>query len=670
MRFCVRLASLILSTLLISNAIAAEDTEPPFSIDADVVRAGELVRLPREWTFRASPGAKPVRVDTLFSPDRGTAGSTVDGWFSLTLEIPAALVNEALALRVVAPGVADVLLDGRQIASRGGLTKRWSDAMIPLRFERPGRHELVVHYTNALSRELRRAGRVAGFTVSLGRAEAVEVAALATSRSMSFTVWFFTTVFLSFGLLHFCLWLFQREAVDNLWFAGLCLANASLVFFLFYKELTTNQRFMLISEPVMNVCGVLFGLFVVRFVYGVFPWRYARHVFVTMTVVGAIIAVWSVANTWKALPFVFLFMLLSCAEVVRVVVVAWWKGRSGARLIGFGVLALGVAFGLALLRNLGVMPEAFLPGHNLIPFASMVVLIGTMSLYLSREFARTNRELRKQLVEVARLSEEKLQQERRAQKEETERKLLEAEYRRKSEELEEARALQMSMLPREIPLHDRLEIAAWIATASEVGGDYYDFATDDGVLLLGIGDATGHGMRAGTMVTAIKALFGILGNVELAREMTISNRALRRMNFRRLAMAFTLARFDDSQMRLSAAGMPPVYVRRADGNVESFELPGSPLGSLAAFPYHQIEVPLLSGDLIVFMSDGLPELLNEDSEMAGYDRVMSLLRHSSAQSAQDLVTELVAFADEWKGSRPQDDDITFVVVRMKERAVG
>jgi serine phosphatase RsbU (regulator of sigma subunit) len=296
----------------------------------------------------------------------------------------------------------------------------------------------------------------------------------------------------------------------------------------------------------------------------------------------------------------------------------------------------------------------------------MVVLIGTMSLYLSREFARTDRELRRQLVEVARLSEEKLEQERRARKEETERKLLEAEYRRKSEELEEARALQMSMLPREIPVHERLEIATWISTASEVGGDYYDFVSDDGVLLLGIGDATGHGMRAGTMVTAAKALFGALNREDLRQQMEESNRALRRMNFRRLAMAFTLARFDHSRMHLSSAGMPPVYVRRAEGTVESFELPGSPLGSLARFPYRQIEVPLATGDFIVFMSDGLPELMSEEGEMVGYERLSVLLSDSVATTAEALVAELAAFAGHWKGSRSQDDDITFVVVRMKE----
>ena len=653
--------SLILSTLLHGTAAAGER---PFAVDADVVRAGQLVRLPHEWNYRASPNAQALAMDARLDPDRVAAAWSGEGVFTLPLEIAPALVNEPLALSVSASGLATVVVDGKPVAIRGGLAKRWNDAMIPVRFDRAGRHDLALHYANPLGRELLRAGRSAGFTVTIGRVEAMELAAIGASRRASFTVWFFTTVFLSFGLLHFCLWLFQRDAIDNLWFSGLCLVNASLVFFLFYKELTTNQRFMLISEPVMNICGVLFGLFAVRFVYGVFPWRFARQVLGTMLVAGSVIAVWSIVQTWRALPFVFLFMLLSCVEVIRVVLVAWWKGKSGARLIGLGVLALAVAFGLALLRNLNLIPETILPGHNFLPFASMVVLIGTMSLYLSREFARTNRELRKQIVEVARLSEETLQHERRAQKEETERKLLEAEYRRKSEELEEARALQMSMLPRDIPLLDRFEIAAWIATASEVGGDYYDFVSDDGALLLGIGDATGHGMRAGTMVTAIKALFGVLGRVDLAREMADSNRALRRMNLRRLAMAFTLARFDPTQMRVSAAGMPPVYVRRAGGAVESLELPGSPLGSLAGFPYHQIDVPIASGDLVLFMSDGLPELLSESSEMVGYERVTRLLGDSAAKSARELVAELVTFANDWKGSRAQDDDITFVAVRV------
>jgi serine phosphatase RsbU (regulator of sigma subunit) len=410
---------------------------------------------------------------------------------------------------------------------------------------------------------------------------------------------------------------------------------------------------MLVSEPAMNVFGLLFGLFALRFVYGLFPWTYAKRVLRVLSVLSVLLATWSMLDTAKALPFVFLFMLLSCVEVARVVLTAWAQGRSGARVIGIGVLALAVGFALALLRNLGVVPPGLLPGSNYIAFTSMVVLIATMSLYLSREFARASRYLRRQLIEVARLSEEKLEHERR-----------EAEYRRKSEEMEEARALQMSMLPREVPSLEQLEIAAWMATATEVGGDYYDFVISRDALLLGIGDATGHGMRAGTMVTAIKALFGELRSDDLARELAKTSRSLRRMNLRRVAMSLTLARFDASGLMLAAAGMPPVYIRRADGRVEGLDLPGSPLG-IVDFPYRQVAVHLGRGDFVVFMTDGLPELQSEEGEMIGYDRVAAQLQRSVAKTAQELIAELVAFGESWRGARPQDDDMTFVAVRVK-----
>ena len=47
--------------------------------------------------------------------------------------------------------------------------------------------------------------------------------------------------------------------------------------------------------------------------------------------------------------------------------------------------------------------------------------------------------------------------------------------------------------------------------ATEVGGDYYDFHVgEDGTLTVAVGDATGHGLKAGTMVTATKSLFNNL----------------------------------------------------------------------------------------------------------------------------------------------------------------
>jgi hypothetical protein len=614
----------LLVILLATSAYAAE----PFKIDAAVVRAGGLVWLRTTWEFRATP---PIPMSTILPTHRIPPEWKGDGWFALTLDVPSEVVDVPLALDIRTLGTSDIYLDSYRLGTRAH-----EESFVPFQFDQAGRHELLIHYTNPLYQRLSRAGWHSGFYVRLGLAEAVQRVTVAESRRASFPVWFYTAVFLSFGLLHFCHWVFQRDAIDHLWFAGLCFTNALLAFFLFYKSLTTDPRFMIVSEPIMNLCGLMFGLFGVRFVYGLFPWRYAKHVLRVMLAIALVIAVWSMFDTYRALPFVFVFMLLSCIELGRVVLTAWSKG---AQLIGVGVLTLALAFALALLRNLGILAPKFLPGGNYIAFTSMVVLIATMSLYLSREFARAQQEL-------------------------MQRKLLEAEYQRKTAELEEARALQMSMLPREIPAHARLDIATWIATASEVGGDYYDFVVKNDALLLAIGDATGHGMRAGTMVTATKALFGGLAGENLAGELARTSRLLRRMNMRRVAMSLTLARFDHTHMLVAAAGMPPVYIRRADHTVECLDLPGSPLGTVD-FPYRQTEVPLASGDFVVFMSDGLPELHNEDGEMVGYDRVLLQLERSAAKTARELIAELVAFSESWRGARPLDDDMTFVAVRVK-----
>jgi len=90
---------------------------------------------------------------------------------------------------------------------------------------------------------------------------------------------------------------------------------------------------------------------------------------------------------------------------------------------------------------------------------------------------------------------------------EAQNKIIQAENERKTKELDEARQLQLSMLPKELPNLPNLDIAVYMQTATEVGGDYYDFQVGlDGTLTTIIGDATGHGMKAGTVVTITKRL--------------------------------------------------------------------------------------------------------------------------------------------------------------------
>ena len=86
-----------------------------------------------------------------------------------------------------------------------------------------------------------------------------------------------------------------------------------------------------------------------------------------------------------------------------------------------------------------------------------------------------NDELEKEIETVKELSKQKIESERIEKERELEQKLLAADNLRKTKELDEARALQLSMLPKELPRLPNLEIAAKMLTATEVGGDYYDF---------------------------------------------------------------------------------------------------------------------------------------------------------------------------------------------------
>jgi ligand-binding sensor domain-containing protein/serine phosphatase RsbU (regulator of sigma subunit) len=246
--------------------------------------------------------------------------------------------------------------------------------------------------------------------------------------------------------------------------------------------------------------------------------------------------------------------------------------------------------------------------------------------------------------------------------------VIEADNERKTRELEEARALQLSLLPKQLPRLPHLEVAAWMRPATEVGGDYYDFHLNgDGSLVAAVGDATGHGLKAGTMVTATKLLFETLADEQDLRAiLRQANESLRKMKLRGLYMAFALARVSGRGLTVCGAGMPPLLIyRAAAGRVESVPLRGMPLGSLSKYNYAQQEFTLAPGDVLLLMTDGFAERFNREGEMLGEEKAGEVLAATAARlSAQEIIARLVSVGDEWAGERQQDDDVTFVVMKL------
>ncbi len=254
------------------------------------------------------------------------------------------------------------------------------------------------------------------------------------------------------------------------------------------------------------------------------------------------------------------------------------------------------------------------------------------------------------------------------QKAETQKKIIQAENERKSMELEEARKLQFAMLPKELPKLSKLDIAVYMQTATEVGGDYYDFSTkDNGSLNICLGDATGHGLKAGTLVSMMKSLFvADSARLDIKQFFISSNETLKKMALSKMMIAFSMVNIYGREIKIVNAGIPPVFIYRKDIDlVEEVALHGLPLGAMRKTDYEVFSTELNSGDTILLLSDGLPELQNADEEMYGYERLKRILNVNGNKSSGEIISALEIEAKHWKGDMEQNDDITFIAVKVK-----
>jgi serine phosphatase RsbU (regulator of sigma subunit)/ligand-binding sensor domain-containing protein len=287
------------------------------------------------------------------------------------------------------------------------------------------------------------------------------------------------------------------------------------------------------------------------------------------------------------------------------------------------------------------------------------------SLYSIRRF-ELNRKEKNNKIRMSELKAEAAEFQ--AKVAETQARLIQADNDRKTKELEEARDLQLSMLPKSLPEVENLDIAVFMQTATEVGGDYYDFSfREDKSLNVCLGDATGHGMKAGTLVSMMKSLF-VANSVDKSIEefFSSSNRAIKNSKLDRMMMAFAMVNIIDKCIKIANAGIPPVYIfRQQTKNVEEVKNNGLPLGAMKNPRYEIFTSELETGDIILMLSDGFPELQNNSEKMIGYEKLKEVFKHNSHKCSQDIILAFKNEAQKWIGENEPDDDITFIVIKVK-----
>jgi serine phosphatase RsbU (regulator of sigma subunit) len=238
---------------------------------------------------------------------------------------------------------------------------------------------------------------------------------------------------------------------------------------------------------------------------------------------------------------------------------------------------------------------------------------------------------------------------------------------RKNNELKAARDLQQSMLPKENPKRADLDIATFIRSSTEVGGDYYDFFPQaDGSLFSVCGDATGHGVTSGMMVSVTKAGLNGISPVKPNKILQRLNGVVKRIDLGTLRMSLNIVEITQDELYLSSAAMPPIYLYKAASNtIEEFMNNGLPLGGLRDEEFALEARNFESGDVLIQLSDGLPEAPNSKGEMYDYDRLRALIQTSCHLTPKEIINVLIQSVDQWMEGKRNPDDITLVVTKKK-----
>jgi hypothetical protein len=240
-------------------------------------------------------------------------------------------------------------------------------------------------------------------------------------------------------------------------------------------------------------------------------------------------------------------------------------------------------------------------------------------------------------------------------------------------ELEVARRIQSSILPREVPTISGLNIAARYVPMTAVAGDFYDFIVLDekrvGIL---VADVTGHGVPAALIASMLKAaLAGQSTHAsDPAQILTGLNHSLCGKFEEHFVTAIYLFVDTEKQIfRYAGAGHPPLLFGSVNcAGPKAFrevESNGLLLGISEKAAYSAVECPFRPGDRCILYTDGVLEAKNAAQEEFGLSRFARFLETQSNVAAAALVAALLTELKRWTGksdSSFQEDDITLIGV--------
>ena len=238
-------------------------------------------------------------------------------------------------------------------------------------------------------------------------------------------------------------------------------------------------------------------------------------------------------------------------------------------------------------------------------------------------------------------------------------------------ELDVARQMQTSILPKTFPEGETFEIYGHMEAAKAVGGDFYDVQPlDKGTVGVAIADVSGKGVPAGLFMMSSRILLkgAAIGSGAPSTVLTTANGVLTADNAETMFVTVLYAVFDPrtSTYTYSNGGHDSPLVVHADGS--STLLPhtgGIALGVWPDMPYESDSVTLQKGDTVLLYTDGVTEAQDKSGEQFGLERMRELFRAQPPTGAKEATDRIFEAVHEFAGTAPQFDDITCLALHQR-----
>ena len=238
-----------------------------------------------------------------------------------------------------------------------------------------------------------------------------------------------------------------------------------------------------------------------------------------------------------------------------------------------------------------------------------------------------------------------------------------------------ARDLQQYILPQTFPPFPeacgKIDIAASMKAAKNIGGDFYDFfRLDSDRIALVIADVCGKGIPAALFMAVSRTVIRSKGTVDAsaAECMQESNKLLSAYSVDAMFVTVFYAIYDlnTGLLTYSNAGHTYPYLIKSDGSTEQIPSTRSPLlGLFAGAQYKEDSIQLNHGDMLFMYTDGVSEAMNPDREEFGTERLAGILGGCKDCRCQEVIEMVNQGISDFVRDAEQSDDITMLVVKRK-----